>query len=297
MPLRYISLFTGIGVGELAISRIFPDAICLGYSEIDADANQIYKHHYKNHLNLGDVCEIDGTQFAGQVDLIIGGSPCQAFSRKGKQAGFTDPRSRLFYHYKRILTETKARWFIFENVNSMKPEIRKTITQELGVQPVIIDACLFTPQVRRRAFWTNFPVPQPEKQHNLQLRDILLPTTNMKDLSTNSVRGTTLQSLIQNGRERDVFAITLVGAYSQGVKGRTDGKANTVTAILNELQIVYDGTKFRRLDCVEAERLQGLPDDYTSMLPRVRRYKCIGNAFCLPVIVYLCEHLANAYYR
>jgi site-specific DNA-cytosine methylase len=300
MPLRFLSLFTGIGVAELALKQVFPDSICVGCSEIDRDALCIFQRHFPNHVNLGDVTKIDGKLFKGTVDLIIGGSPCQAFSKTGKKRGFQDPRAQLFHHYKRILRETEARWFIFENVNSMKREIRHYISAELNVEPVAIDASWFTPQVRRRLFWTNFPVhlPTAEQRKTILLRNIILNETKMKDLTQNTVRGVALRDLLKTRKSRrdgspDVFAITLSGPYNAGVKARTDEKTNTVMTMLNDLQIIYDGNIFRRLDCVEAERLQGIPDNYTSMLPRVRRYKCIGNAYCLPVIIHVLECLRN----
>ncbi|KAJ3144679.1 hypothetical protein HDU86_001518 [Geranomyces michiganensis] len=65
-PLRYISLFSGIGVAELAIIKVFPNAKCLVYSEINADALLIYKRHYPEHRNLGNVKDIEGASFCGR---------------------------------------------------------------------------------------------------------------------------------------------------------------------------------------------------------------------------------------
>ncbi|KAJ3144017.1 hypothetical protein HDU89_000955 [Geranomyces variabilis] len=285
-PLRYVSLFSGIGVAELALKRVFPTAVCLGYAETDADALLIYRKHYLNHDNLGNVVNIDGVPFRGLVDLIIGGSPCQGFSKIGKQRGFRDSRSRLFSEFARLVRETKARYFIFENVRSMHPAIKETISAELGVAPVTLDSSLFTPQVRRRLYWCNFPVTMPPQCVVPPLSSILIEDHCMKDLSGNVFRGIAASTIVANrppGASR-VFALTTVGHYNAGMGSRNDDKANTVTTILNDLQVIFDGKIVRRLDCVEAERLQGLPDGYTS----------IGNSFTCDSIVHILQCLEAA---
>ncbi len=288
-PLRYISLFSGIGTAELAIRKVYPNAECIGFSETDADVLQIYRQHYPDHVNLGDVKNIDGKQFKGRVDLVIGGSPCQGFSKIGKKGGFDDSRSALFFEFVRLVRETETRFFIFENVRSMHQSIKGTISEALGVLPVVLNSSLFTPQVRGRLYWCNFPIIEPAQRVTPTLGSILIKNHNMKDLSANSFRGVLARTIVANrpvGAPR-VFAFTTVGHYNAGMGSRSDERANTVTTILNDLQVIYDGHMVRRLDCVEAERLQGLPDNYTAGLPRVRRWKCIGNSFTYDTIVHI----------
>src|SRR5271170_7620337 len=86
-PLRYISLFSGIGGFEIGIHKMFPKAVCLGYSEIDPHALAVYQEHYPDHPSLGNVRKIDGKSFRGKVDLLVGGSPCQSLSTAGKLQG------------------------------------------------------------------------------------------------------------------------------------------------------------------------------------------------------------------
>ena len=66
-----------------------------------------------------DVRFLDGNKYKGQVDLLVGGSPCQSFSVNGKRGGFEDTRGTLFYEYARIIKETQPKVFIFENVRGM----------------------------------------------------------------------------------------------------------------------------------------------------------------------------------
>lgn len=66
-----------------------------------------------------NVCFLDGKQYEGQVDLFVGGSPCQSFSLVGKQRGLEDTRGTLFYEYARLVSEIKPKVFIYENVKAL----------------------------------------------------------------------------------------------------------------------------------------------------------------------------------
>jgi DNA (cytosine-5)-methyltransferase 1 len=80
MSLKYISLFSGICGFEVGIDGIFSKAKCMGFSEIDLDAINIYVNNFPNHEYLRDIKNIDGTRFRNKIDLLVGGSPCQNFS-------------------------------------------------------------------------------------------------------------------------------------------------------------------------------------------------------------------------
>lgn len=66
-----------------------------------------------------DVRLMDGLDYRGQVDLMVGGSPCQAFSSNGKRGGFADTRGTLFHEYARLINEVQPKCFIFENVKGL----------------------------------------------------------------------------------------------------------------------------------------------------------------------------------
>lgn len=66
-----------------------------------------------------NVAFLDGKQYAGQVDLFVGGSPCQSFSLVGKQRGLEDTRGTLFYEYARLVNEIQPKVFIYENVKAI----------------------------------------------------------------------------------------------------------------------------------------------------------------------------------
>ena len=157
-PLRYLSLFSGIGGFEVGIHAVFPDAECVGFSEIDRQAIQVYQEHFPGHKPLGDVRTISGKL---RIDLLVGGSPCQdlsAFNVKREAQGLSGAKSGLFYEFVRILRENQPRWFILENVGSMKNGEREAITEAMGIEPQLINSRLVSAQNRKRYYWTNIPL-------------------------------------------------------------------------------------------------------------------------------------------
>ena len=94
------------------------------YNEF-AQGENLVKQTYLANYNIDeedfhlDVRFFDGRIYANQVDLMVGGSPCQAFSSNGKRGGLADTRGTLFYEYARIISEVHPKAFIFENVKSL----------------------------------------------------------------------------------------------------------------------------------------------------------------------------------
>lgn len=161
--MKYAELFSGIGVGSLAFKEVFKDAKCAFFSEILGQRIKIYKEHFPDHENVGniDFVEIDKLP---NFDILIGGSPCQDLSiARGKREGLDGDQSGLFYKYLDVLREKKPKYFILENVASMSKEDRDEISRCLKVQPVEISSAYFTGQDRKRLYWCNFPLlPTPQ---------------------------------------------------------------------------------------------------------------------------------------
>jgi len=169
--LKVVSLFDGISCGRVALER-------QGFN-VDYYASEIDKHAIavsdKNYFStrLGDVRSVG---YIPNVDLLIGGSPCQDLSiAKKDRKGLEGDRSGLFWEYVRILKLLKPRYFILENVNSMPKADRDIITREMGVQPVMIDAALVSAQSRKRLFWTNIDVVGLPVDRGIRVKDILEP--------------------------------------------------------------------------------------------------------------------------
>lgn len=211
--LKVLSLFDGISCAQLALKGLGHEVTYYA-SEIDKYAIEVTQRNHPNTTHLGDIQKIsivensqdfkkyifygDGHQPAiplnNDIDLLIGGSPCQDLSiAKKNREGLAGKRSGLFYEYVRLLKEIKPKYFILENVASMPKEAQEEISKELGVQPVMINAALVSAQNRKRLFWVGkleadgtynqVPVPLPEDR-NIFLKDILLDgeTEDLKSL-------------------------------------------------------------------------------------------------------------------
>ena len=155
-----LSLFDGISCGQLALNKAGIRYDNYFASEIDKYAIKVTQANYPKTIQLGDVKKLDGCTLP-KIDLLVGGSPCQGFSFAGKQLNFNDPRSKLFFEFVRLLKETKPKYFLLENV-LMKKEYEQVITNQLGVEPILINSNLVSAQNRKRLYWTNIPnVSQP----------------------------------------------------------------------------------------------------------------------------------------
>lgn len=145
--------------------------------EIEPNAIKIATKNYPDIIECGDVTQADFTQYAGKIDLLIGGSPCQGFSFAGKGLNFDDPRSKLFFEYVRALKECKPKYFMLENVK-MKKEWQNIISLLLGVEPIEIDSAIFSGQRRKRLYWTNINVPDLPEDKEINLSKIMDIPTN-----------------------------------------------------------------------------------------------------------------------
>ncbi len=113
--MKYFSTFSGIGGFELGIGD---KHTCVGFSEIDKYATEIYQKNFPKHKNYGDITKIDAKELPN-FDCLVGGFPCQSFSIAGKRAGFEDVRGTMFFELARILREKQPRLFVFENVKGL----------------------------------------------------------------------------------------------------------------------------------------------------------------------------------
>ena len=120
-------MFDGIACGRVALERAGIPINRYIASEIEPNAIRVSMTNWSDIEQIGDVVAVQ-TKTLPEIDLLIGGSPCQGFSASGKGLNFVDPRSRLFFEYVRILKETKPKYFILENVK-MKKEWSDIITE------------------------------------------------------------------------------------------------------------------------------------------------------------------------
>lgn len=178
--IRLGTVFSGIGAIEHAFQRLGIKTKIQFAGDIDEYCKKEYFANYDiDPLNWhNDIYQFDATKFKGQVDLLVGGAPCQAFSMRGKRGGFEDTRGTLFREFARVILECEPRVFIFENVKGMLNHdhgntwkvIKETFERDCGyhLYVKVLNAKDYgVPQSRERLFCvgfkdeTKFEFPEP----------------------------------------------------------------------------------------------------------------------------------------
>ena len=272
-----LSLFDGMSCGQIALNRAGISYGKYYASEIDKHAIKVTQQNYPNTIQLGSVTEIKGTDLP-QVDLLIGGSPCQGFSFAGKGLNFEDPRSKLFFEFVRLKNETQPKYWLLENVK-MKAEYQNIISEILDVNPILINSKLVSAQSRERLYWTNIPIANLSDK-NIVISDIVGIETNNKSAEII----VTKNIYPKKGQNGNVYAIngkckTLSAGV--GITGNGIGSSNAPKIEWNNEQ------GWRRLTATECERLQTVPDNYTNCVSDTQRYKMLGNGWTVDVIAHI----------
>lgn len=112
--MRYASVCSGVEAASLAWMPLGWEAVF--FSEIEPFPCEVLRQRWPEVPNLGDMTKINGEEYYGAIDLLVGGTPCQGFSTAGKQGGLDDERSALCLAYCRLLETMRPRWFVWENV-------------------------------------------------------------------------------------------------------------------------------------------------------------------------------------
>lgn len=231
--MRVLSLFDGISCARVALDRVGIPVEAYYACEIEPNAIRVSKARHPDIQHLGDV---KSAVLPRDIDLLIGGSPCQDLSiaKKGRE-GLAGERSGLFWEYVRILKELKPKWFVLENVASMKKEAKDTISEALGVQPVLFDAALVSAQSRKRLFWTNLSFTLPTNK-GIVLKDILLPEVDERFHISPSASFT---STAQTGRN-PTKKLGYVGDNDHQAKRvyAKDGKLPALNVVCNSMVLV-----------------------------------------------------------
>lgn len=306
-----LSLFDGISCAQVALKEVGIPVDVFVSVEIEAYARHITHYNFPQTIHLHDVCRVsykDGLLFYdGQKvipldpanTIIMGGSPCQGFSNAGKKMNFEDPRSKLYFEFERIVREINPRWWLLENVR-MKTEWINCISQRMGRDAVRINSKYFTPLSRPRVYWFSWDLPEGTIPITEKVMEGYFDTTeNIKKfnvvLSKKAIRR--CEVIVQRARERHLgYTMPIVTKKSyylcldKNIFKGADGKRG----------IIDDGVHPLRMPTpIECERMQGLPDNYTRWdrnkkeICKTNRYKVLGNAWTVPVIVHLLQFIPS----
>lgn len=228
---------------------------------------------------------------------------CQSFSVAGDGSGF-DGKSGLFFEYLRILREVNPKYFLLENV------VMKKQWEE------VINSALLSAQNRKRLYWTNIDgITQPQDKGVL-LKDVLdCDVVYLKQLARGYNKGCLDKEVdkspcvsISSWEHNNLFKMlnthqsnktltsddksyTLTASYSGAVAWNSVERKQRSMVVLGysdkESANTYKGLEYRKLTPIECERLQTLPDDYTSGVSNTQRYKMIGNGWTVDVIAHI----------
>lgn len=330
--LNVLSLFNGMSFGMMALETLGVEVGNYYSSEIDKYANQATKALYPEIIQAGDVTKWQEWDFAlADIDLLLAGFPCQAWSMAGKQKGDNDPRGALVHDlinvWKAINEARMTRGkspvkFMFENVK-MKKEFLDYINDLFGVEPVCINSALVSAQTRTRYYWTNvglkesrptfldwygktkdyggsrkeydeiYPhhIEQPEDK-GILLKDIVEPIVDDKYTLSNK--------LLAGFERKRARRSSMKSGFDRLNLRRDDQKASCLTARYYKTAMsdpfVNSPSGIRRLTPTECMRLQTVPEHHIDTLlnagiSNTQLYKMTGNGWTHDVIVHIFKGL------
>lgn len=296
--MNVLSLFDGISVGQLALNRAGVKYKNYYASEINQDSIDVTQHNYPNTVHIGDVTQVNPAflETLPKIDLLIGGSPCQGISRgKSGRLNLDDPRSRLFFDYVRIrdwLVEhnNPNLKFMLENVKPNKETI-EIMNEHMKCEAIEINSALVSAQRRIRMYWTNIPVNELPEDKGLKIQDIIYDNT-YKTFQDERIENS--KAFTKNYVKWDVSG---KGYFSQQDRAYyLDGTMCTVPKMRpsSKLNIYLGEDKYRRVHPIEVERLQNLPDNYTSIIKaNDKRMGLVGDGWTADIVVHIFKGLSN----
>ncbi len=264
-------------------------------SEIEPYAMGISQKNYPDIIQIGDVTKIDFHKYK-DVDIVIGGSPCQGFSFCGKMLEFKDERSSLIKYFFEAIEIIQPKYFFLENVK-MRKECSDYISQRLGVKCINFDSRNVTACRRNRLYWTNLKFDK-ENIHSKTLLNILDGSVDesyyLSDERKNKISFEQNNELfIKNAPNKILQAdhgdgVTLSRTFQQYMP-LIKQQSHCVRAMNpDDVGVVLFENEYwriRKFTLDEMEKMFGLPVGYTLASSERKSKMCIGNGWDLNVIV------------
>ena len=307
--MRVLSLFDGIGGARQALKYLGITPTAYFASEVDKFCIKCAEKNFSDIIQVGDVRNVKLKELK-DIDLLIGGSPCQSFSRVWNQKGFEIKKNTdLFFEFVLLKNLIKPKFWIFENTK-MKKESLNEISKSLGVMPREIDGGCWTAQRRKRLFWSNIGyskaligkmdvMKKPKDLKKLVLSNVILDEKEV--LRYCKKEKYNLKSIYMSESQIEAIKNTKESKFRKTVDGRTimqgavkfptdlNKKAQTILRFQSDYRCtnyIKDKKGYRILLPLECERLMGFPEEYTSGFSLSRCFKMLGNSFIPDVIVF-----------
>lgn len=281
--MNVLSLFDGMSCGQIALNKAGIKYDNYFASEIKKHAIETTKINYPDTKHLGDITKIKGVDLP-QIDLLIGGSPCQDFSRANSvRNGLKGMKSMLFYEYMRLLEETKPKYYLLENV-IMDDLGYNTISELLGTEPVRLCGSRVSGALRDRLYWTNIG---PEYIDLFGGRKSLIPQPKDKKIYLNDV-------LEYGYSDKRKHTCLNTGSGYQSPNQKSLIHRNNITGMVtliytDETMDVSKGVRF--CTQTEMERLHNIPEGYTKNLNKRQAGDLIGDGWTVDIIVHIFGYL------
>lgn len=280
--MNVLSLFDGMSCGQIALNRLGFKVENYFAAEIKKHAIQCTLDNFPNTKQIGDVTKIKGGDLP-KIDLLIGGSPCQDFSRANSvRDGLKGMKSMLFYEYVRLLEETKPTYYLLENV-IMDDLGYNTITEILGTEPVRLCGSKVSGTLRDRLFWTNIG---PEYRDLFGNRKCAIPQPIDKKIMLNDVleygySDKKKHTCLNTSCGRDANQRYMLHRYA------TTGM--TTIIYTDETMDVSKGVRY----CTqkELERLHNIPEGYTRNLNKAQAGNLIGDGWTVGIVEHIFSYL------
>jgi DNA (cytosine-5)-methyltransferase 1 len=277
MPLSYLSVCSGIEAASVAWGPLGFEPVA--FAEIEAFPSAVLKHHYPTVPNWGDMSKFKDWPDAN-VDVLVGGTPCQSFSVAGLRKGLDDPRGNLALTYLAVLDRYRPEWMVWENVPGVLSSgggrdfgsfLGGLAALGYGFAYRVLDAQYFgVPQRRQRVFVVGCARDWRRAAAVLFERESL--SGHSAEVSPGLIRG-------RGKRLFGCFDTRGVNAFDR--------------ADLDNLLFNYERGGVRRPTPLEVERSFGFPDNYTAIGYRGKpvkdgqRYKALGNSMAVPVMSWI----------
>lgn len=295
--LRVLSLCGGVETGLYALQKLCIPVEEYHTYEILPEAIAVSQYHFPFVIHHGDLYEADFEQFKG-FDLLLVGTCCQSLSRvriESKEVNNgLDGKSGIFFKAIECLRVMQPKYFMFENVIPSKDEDLKTMTECIGVDPILIDSGRFSAQNRERYYWTNIPLCELPDESPLVLKDIMENNVDEKYSYKKDFE------ILDMGKR--VCAELKVNSMEMNRRiYNPDFKCCTLTCINGGYheKKVLDSGRPRKLTEIEYERLQGLPDNFTKIqlngryLSYSKRCSLMGNGWNEPTVEWILSGLKS----
>jgi site-specific DNA-cytosine methylase len=309
MGLKVLSLCDGMSCGQIGFEKAGIIIDKYYASEIKQVGIKVTKDNYPNTIHIGDLTKIkyengilktEIGNFKEEFDIVIFGSPCQTFSiacKTDKRIGLEDDmKSGLFFECHRILEEVNPKYFLMENVASMRKDDIEFVTEFMGVKPLNINASVFLPALRNRLYWTNIPFFEILHKKNICLNDILengwSDREKARNLLVSDSRPLTTPVKMFHRYYSTGFTTLIFqneNHYNECVKEYeklTGGKRKiTAKELDNYSGSVFDGVRY--MTKTEREKCHGIPVGYTKNLTENEAADVIGDGWAIDVIAYI----------